>query len=196
MFATADRDTQAPSHASRLAAMLAIAALSLALTGCQASRPHAASQTDIPSETNAELIEYISNQPFVAAEPAYRAVYILSTGDIYDGGFDELTGEMKSSKLVRGEWGYDATTYLDRSDIGFMVARACEIRSGLNWNLTGLGRYAYRELAFRNIAHPAGETTLISGGEFLGLMARAEEYLHKVGRAPGEEAELGPEPAK
>lgn len=193
MSAISARDRRA---SARSAALFAVVLLPFVLTGCQAARPHAASQPTMPTDTNAELVEYISDQPFVAAEPGYRAVYILSKGEIYEGGFDELSAEMAEAKLVNGAWNYDPSTYLDRSDVGYMVARACEIRSGLNWNLTGLGRYAYRELAYRRIAHPAGEMSLISGGEFLGLLARAEEYLHKAGRGPGEAAELGGEPAK
>ena len=37
-----------------------------------------------------------------------------------------------------------------------------------------------RELIYAGIAHPTGELGLVSGGEFLGIMARAEEYLRKV----------------
>lgn len=193
MSAISARDRRA---AARSATLVAVVLLPFVLTGCRAARPHAATQPAVPTGTNAELIEYISDQPFVAAEPAYRAVYILSKGEVYEGGFDELSAEMVGARLVSGAWNYDSTTYLDRAAIGYMVARACNIHTGLNWSLTGLGRYAYRELAYRRIAHPAGELSLISGGEFVGLLARAEEYLHKTGRGAGEAAELGAEPAK
>ncbi|MFQ5806106.1 MAG: hypothetical protein ACE5I3_06625 [Phycisphaerae bacterium] len=170
--------------------------LALLLTGCRAAAPRTATQPAVPTDTNAELVEYISDLPYVTAESAYRAVYILANGEIFQGDYDTLEAEMLDARLIGTTWNYEADQFVDRAAVGHLVARACDIRTGLNWQLTGLGRYAYRELIYRRIAHPAGELGLISGGEFLGLLARAEEYLHEVGRAPGEVAELGGEPSQ
>ncbi|MBU0617744.1 MAG: hypothetical protein KKI02_08505 [Planctomycetes bacterium] len=196
MSALPPRDAQVTraALAALRPALLVGALFALLLSGCRAARPHATTQLAVPAETNAELVEYISDLPYVTAESAYRAVYILSKGEIFAGDYDALTAAMESEGLIGRGWNHDADTFIDRAAVGHLVARACGIRAGLNWRLTGLGRYAYRELIYRGIAHPSGEYGLISGGEFLGLMARAEEYLHKVGRAPGEAAELGDEP--
>ena len=166
------------------------------LMGCQAAGPHAANPVAVPSETNAELVEYISDQPYVSAEAAYRAVFILAKGEIFHGDYEALATEMRGNGLIGQTWSYASDTFVDRAAIGFLVPRACHIRSGLNWQVTGLGRYAYRELIFRRIAHPSGELGLISGGEFLGVLARAEEYLRKAGESPEPTAELGEPPAK
>jgi hypothetical protein len=197
MSANPSRDTQvtrAARAASRPAVLLGTLAF-LLLSGCHAASPRTA-QPAVPTETNAELVEYISDLPYVTAESAYRAVYILAKGAVFEGDYDALTTAMESDGLIGRGWNRDADTFIDRAAVGHLVARACHIRTGLNWRLTGLGRYAYRELIYLGIAHPGGEYGLISGGEFLGLLARAEEYLHKVGRTPGEEAELGEEPSQ
>ena len=125
-------------------------------------------------------------------EAPKRAARLM--GEIFEGDYAALTETMTSEGLIGRGWSYDTSTFVDRAAVGHMVARACDIRRGLNWQVTGLGRYAYRELIYLGIAHPGGEYSLISGGEFLGLLARAEEYLHKVGRSPGEAAQLGDEP--
>ena len=178
-----------------LAGLLVGAATLPTITGCRAALPRDASQTEIPADTNAELVEYISDQPFVTAEAAYRAIYILDSGTIFDGDYAALQAELETRGIVAGDWSYAENQCLDRAAIGRLVARACDIRTGINWQLTGLGRYGYRELIYRRIAHPGGEYGLVSGGEFLGVLARAEEYLHDVGRPAGESAELGGEPA-
>ena len=165
------------------------------LSGCQAALPRDTTQTEIPADTNAELVEYISDQPFVTAEAAYRAIFILETGEIFDGDYEALQSDLRSRGIVAPDWTFAENQCLDRSAVGRLVARACDIQTGINWKLTGLGRYGYRELIYREIAHPGGEYTLVSGGEFLGVLARAEEYLHEVGRPAGESAELGTEPA-
>jgi hypothetical protein len=198
MSATHTRDLQAIRAffaALRTPLLVGVLAAPL-LTGCRAAGPRAATPSVVPTDTNAELVEYISDQPYVTAEAAYRAVYILANGEIFQGDFGTLTGEMKTGGLVGSAWPYDADSFVDRAAVGHLVARACDIRSGLNWRLSGLGRYAWRELIYRRIAHPSGEYSLISGGEFLGVLARAEEYLHKVGRAPGDRTELGTEPSQ
>jgi len=185
------------ARAARAARWLPLAGMlgALLLTGCQAARPHATAEMDIPAETNAELVEYISDQPYVTAELAYRAVFILAHNEIYQGDYADLTAAMKSDRLIGQSWDYDASTFLDRAAVGFLVARACGVHTGLNWQLFGLGRYAYRELIYRRIAHPSGEYGLVSGGEFLGVLARAEEYMRQTGAEPVQPAELGAEPA-
>lgn len=194
MFANPTRNPRTP-RASSIAVPTALLVATL-LAGCQAAGPHAATVAVIPSDTNAELVEYISDQPYVTAEAAYRAVYILSKGEIFDADYDTLATEMEASGLVGKTWNYAPNKFIDRATAGYLVARACDIQTGLNWQLTGLGRYAHRELIYRRIAHPSGEHGLVSGGEFLGVLARAEEYLHKIGRAPSAAAALGAEPSR
>ncbi len=168
------------------------AALGLVLlAGCQAAQRHAATQPAVPRAGNAELVAYISDQPYVTAEAAYRAVYILSKKTAFDGDFAALASAMQSDGLVARQWQYAPERTLDRGAVGFMFCRACQIRSGVNWMLTGLGRYAWRELQFQRIAGGGGEYGLMSGGEFVGLLSRAEEYLRRTGKTETPPAELG-----
>lgn len=182
--------------ASRITLVL-LAAAAVTLTGCHAGLSHSASQGVVPAESNAELIEYIADQPFVTAEAAYRSIYILSKGQVYTGDYSSLTQELVTEKIVSPMWNNPADEALDRGAVAYMVARALDIQGGVNWFLTGLGRYALRELQYRQIAHSGGELSLVSGGEYLGILARAEEFLFKKrGSQSGERAELGAEPGK
>jgi hypothetical protein len=198
MSACPPRDAQATRAGPRtlrstwLVGMLCAASL----PGCRAALPRTTTQPAVPTQSNAELVEYIGDLPYVTAESAYRAIYILSKGEVFEGDYQALTAALVADRLIGQGWNYEADAFLDRAAVAYLVARACRIRTGLNWRLTGLGRYAHRELIYRGIAHPSGECSLISGGEFVGMLARAEEYLHKMGRAPGELADLGPEPAQ
>lgn len=173
-----------------------LASAGFCLNGCRSTMSHSDSQGVVPAESNAELIEYIAEQPFVTAEAAYRSIYILSKGQVYSGDFGGLTETLASEKIVSPMWRHSADHVLNRGAVGFMVARAIDIQGGINWFLTGLGRYALRELQYRQIAHSGGELSLVSGGEYLGMLARAEEYLFKKrGAEAGGRAELGPEPS-
>ncbi len=152
---------------------------------------HGTTQPAVPRAGNAELVNYIGDQPFVTAEAAYRAVYILAKAQAFDGEYDALAGALRSEKLVPGRWHHAPEQYLDRAAIGFMICRACQIRSGVNWNLTGLGRYAWRELQYHDIAQGGSEYGLMSGGEFVGILSRADDYLRRTGKGDVQRVELG-----
>lgn len=166
-----------------LVGMLA-AAILVGAAGCQAPHVRMSDENPLPRDGNAALMTYIADQPFVSAEAGYRAVYVLATGEAFAGDFGALRSELIHRDIVAPRWKHDATTALDRAAVGFMLCRAARIRSGVNWVLTGLGRYAWRELHYKGIANPVSEHGYVSGGEFLGLLARTDSYMEKAGRDP------------
>jgi len=164
--------------------------LVLSVAGCQAPG-RAGTVAEVPRDSNAELVAYIADQPFVTAEPAYRAVYVLWKGEPFAGDFDALADTLRGAGIVSKRWRHVADDPLRRGSIAFMVCRACAIRGGVNWALTGMGRYAWRELQHRRIAGPGSEYGWMSGGEFVGLLLRAEDHLG-MARLSTERAEPGP----
>lgn len=175
--------------------ILAAGLLLSACGGCVSSMRAGAGGAVLPASANAELLEYIGDQAYLTAEPAYRAIYVLRHGQPFEGAFDALASTLASEGLIGGGWGLSSDSYIDRAAVGFMVCRACDLRGGVNWPLTGLGRYAWRELQYRRIAGAGGDTSPISGGEFLGILSRAEEYAAASGRPMGgQRATLGGEP--
>jgi hypothetical protein len=168
-----------------------IAALLLALAGCQT--PHLAPSGPVPQQGSAELVRFIGDQAFITAEPGYRAIYALAKGAAFSGDFAALMDQMRADRLIGRDWNYAPDRCLDRATVAFMICRACKIESGVNWRLTGLGRYAWRELQFLGIAGGGSEYPLVSGGEFVGLLSRAEEYRERTDKA-GAPVRLGPRP--
>jgi len=168
--------------------------LLLGLAGCQSAQTRNTAQRDVPADSNAELMEYIGDQAFLTAEPAYRAAHLLWTGEVFAGDYEALQRKLERAGIVNPAWGLHADTYIDRATLGYLLARTAEIRTGLNWQLFGLGRYAYRELVYREIAVERGESSYVSGGEFLGILNRAEHYLKERHGASIPRVELGEEP--
>lgn len=166
-------------------------AFPLALSGCAASM-RASPIPEIPA-ANAELVESITETPLVTAEQAYRAVYMLWKGSLFEGDFAALTAELESGRIIDSTWRLDPAALLDRATAAYMVCRACDIH-GLNWDLTGMGRYAWRELQYRRIGLAGGELGLVSGGEFVGILTRAEDYLHRR-RQQVERVDIGADPS-
>lgn len=183
---------------ARGCAVVAVAGTSL-LCGCATSDRVPAdsqptSQAALP-ESNAELVEYIGGQPYVTAEPACRTIYALWKGETFTGSYDELVVALKDGRIVPASWDHPADAHIDRAAAGYMICRACEIKSGVNWWLTGLGRYAWRELTYKGIARGGSEWKRVSGGEFLGLLVRADAYLVQRHRGNATSIELGTSPS-
>lgn len=178
----------------RTLALAACLATLAGLSGCASMR--ATSQPAIPAASNAELVDFISDQPFVTAEAGYRAVYVLWKGEPYAGDYSGVQSELVNGKIAASIWNHDPGHYLDRATVGHLVCRACEIKTGLNWMLTGMGRYAWKELQYRGIAQTSGgELGLISGGEFLGILNKAEAYTRQRESSPmGAPPDLGRDP--
>lgn len=170
-------------RAVRIAAMCAIGSLMLGSLGCRVALP----ATEVPRESNAELVEYIADLPYVTAEAVYRSLHILSFGNVFEGDYEALRAALSDGGLPVRD--VEANVCLNRAQVGLLVASACEIKTGVNYQLTGLGRYAWRELQHLRIARTSGEYGYLSGGEFLGLLARAEEHLN-----PPDRGELGDAP--
>ncbi len=178
---------------------VACAAFGLLAAGCQVAPPRgvAMSRPAVPTESSAALADYIADEPYVTVEPAYRATYALWKGEGFGGDFEALSAALREGHVISSGWQYDPQALIDRASVGYMFCRACEIRTGLNWRLTGLGRYAWRELQYRGIADPGSEYGYVAGGQFVGMLSRAEQYVAKRegGAAPAVrlEAPEGPE---
>lgn len=177
----------------RYTATIALLLTGLTLAGCQATG-RAPQLGDVPRESTAELMLFVSNEPYVTAEPAYRVVYALQHGEAFTGDFDALRAALVSDGIIASSWPHAPDQYVNRGTIAYMVCKACEIRTGLNWVLTGLGRYAWRELQYRGIAGPGGELGLMRGGELTGLILRAEDYRRSLLDTKEASVELGSPP--
>lgn len=140
-------------------------------------------------------MEYISEQPFVTANAAYRAIWLMVETEPFSGGFDELTEALVDRQIVDARWHYDALQFIDNATAAYMISRAAHINSSINFALTGLGRYAWKELQYRRIAEPGSEWSLTTGGQFLALLTKTDDYLHDIGRATSPRSELGDDPS-
>ena len=167
---------------------LPIALCLAALCGCQTTLP---ARGPIPTDS-AELTAYIGDETFVTAEPGYRAVYTLWKGESFAGDFEALSAALVEGRIIGSSWDHAPDRILGRAEVGYMVCRACDIRSGLNWQLTGLGRYAWRELGYLDIAPRSSEIGYVSGGEFLGILSRAEDLMTRRSKGVEGNIPLGP----
>ncbi len=181
--------------------MMMLAGLAVIMAGCArpgtgiATRPAAARGPATPPRDNALLVAWIGDQPYVTAEAACRSIWWLWRGEAGPGSFEALLSGLREAGIAPPGWTPEPTDKIRRATAGYMLCRTIGLRSGLNWRLFGLGRYAWRELVYRGLALPAGELGFVRGGEFLGLLQRCEGWMIDRRRATYPHAELGSMPA-
>lgn len=161
-------------------------------TGCRLTIP----ADRLPGPTpagNAELMNYIAELPYLTADPGYRAAYLLWQNEPYEGEFADLAATLEQNEIV-DDWEVGPNDALSRDKIGYMVCRALDIKRGINWSVTGWGRYAWRDLAYLGIASRVSEIGFLTGGEFLGMMSRASDYVANRYASQSQRVDLGPRP--
>lgn len=161
----------------RLAAIGGLLASLLAIGCASTGRTTAEPLTEDALTSSGGLIEFIGNQPFVTAELGYRAAYAMAEGEMFDGEYAALEQTLVQRGIAKANWNLAAGEPLRRGQVGYLVCRAAGIKTGVNWNLLGTERHAYRELMYLGIAREAGEYGLMPGGEFQGVLVATEEYL-------------------
>ncbi|MBL8877688.1 MAG: hypothetical protein JNG88_01095 [Phycisphaerales bacterium] len=176
-----------PIVAARDAAILLVSLGACLTMGCASRDAAPAATQPATPEGNAALLHHIADQPYVTADAGYRAIYVLWKREAFSGSFAELSSLLRENRIIDTCWNHEPATRLTRADVGFMVCRACDIRTGINWMVSGMGRYAWRELQFNNIAGGGGELGYIRGGELVAVLARAGEYRERqAGHNPDE----------
>jgi len=181
-----ERKKRYSNQLSRLLRSLAFAtalALPILATGCAASRPRPV--VDPASLDTDTFLAWLADQPMVGAAEAYRAGIILATGT--DPGYDwqKLQQQAYQLNLARPEWNLTADTAIDKGTAAFIICQACKVRGGINLNLFGrtlhLGdrRYAWRELIYEGLVRDGSPYHVVTGGEFVALLAKADEWREK-----------------
>jgi len=167
----------------------------LLLTGCTITAP--APSVEPGSLDDVTFLSHLADRPMVSVDEAYRAILILADGQDDAQSFAEREEKLLARGMVRTAWGLKPSQAIDKGAVAYMVMRTCQIRGGLNchaFGSWGLGdrRYAFRELMYQELlpGDSGSDYQVISGGEFVGLLHKADEHMQKAGLYAAAEAEM------
>jgi hypothetical protein len=163
-------------------------------TGCTRLRSE---QADLAEQMDVGtfLHEHLPQQSMVTVSEAYRAMILLADGEETCDTFDAREQELVSRGFVRPEWGLQREACIDRGSIAFMLCRILRVSGGIAYNTIGaigIGdrRYAMREMEYLGLMEKAPPYRFISGGELVGLIARADEFMAATGVYEQEPADV------
>lgn len=157
-----------------------------AVGGC--AQPLRVAQADAAERVDVDTFmhEHLPVQSIVTVAEAYRAMTILVDGDDQYDDFASRAAALEDRGIMRPAWELEREAPVDRGSIAYMVCQILRIRGEVNLMLfgsAGLGdrRYALRELSTMGIMDETPPYRYISGGELLGLMARADALMAEKG---------------
>ena len=172
-----------------------LAGATLLLLGCTITAPPPSVEPGWLDDVT--FLSHLADRPMVSVAEAYRAILILADGQDDAQSFAEREEKLLARGMVRTAWGLRPSQAIDKGAVAYMVMRTCQIRGGLNchaFGSWGLGdrRYAFRELMYLELlpGDAGSDYQVISGGELVGLLHKADEYMQKAGLYAAAEAQM------
>ncbi len=206
-----------PAPAASRLLLLALVACALVepLAGCGRTSITAplASSLAAPEGADVDEIDFwheLPNRTVVANGDALVGLIFLATGGTASAEgmpLHELIGADYAQRVEYAKRrGWVDDNFFEAQDLAVrrgVVARAladiCRIRGGVMMRIAGRNeRYATRELEYLGILPPGSPNQVIAGGEFIGLISQAQDYVNfkQFGPLPGVAATLRGDPDK
>ena len=152
--------------------------------GCARTRQFTP-DVDYNEVDSAIYVHHLVNLPLVTFAEACRAVLILSDGQDPGEDFEQRVSILEERGVVRPEWGLQPGQVLDKGTFAYMIYKACRMPG--NFNCVTLGRigigdrrYVLRELVSRGIFEKGIEYQIMTGGEVVAVLGRADAFMAKT----------------
>jgi hypothetical protein len=156
--------------------------LSVALCsfGCQTARVSEPLTNKLGAsdpDTQIEFWHELAARPVTSNDEAFHGLLLYLDGDDPNADYAARVNAMKSRGLLARGFDRPADEAVSRGTLAVAIARALQIRGGLMMHLTGSNpRYATRELEYLSLYPTSSPGQTFSGGEFLGIMGRVEDW--------------------
>jgi len=108
------------------------------------------------------------------------------------GDFTELKARLAAKNIIPEKWLEDKAggERLTKGVMAYMICTSLHIRGGLMMNLLGpTRRYAFRECIYLKLVARGNAKGLVTGGELLAVLGRAEKYKRLHAKKAGETEE-------
>ena len=126
-----------------------------------------------------EFWSQLGQRPITANDDAFHALLLYLDGRDPSVTYADRVAALKGRHLLPADFAGAADDAVDRGTLAVAVDGFLHIDGGLTMRLTGPSpRYALRAAVDRGLFPPSSPNQGISGGAFVGVMQRAEEYQY------------------
>ncbi len=158
---------------------LAIALLCL-LAGCQSvmvEKPLTDGLSGSSAEQRSEFWYQLARIPVTSNDDAAHALLLFVDGKDDAQDYAARMETLRAHGIIERAFEGESREAVRRGDLACTLTSILNIRGGLSMHLLGnRERYAIRALEFRGLYPPSSPQQTISGSEFVGILARAEDY--------------------
>lgn len=152
----------------------------LASSGCQPAKVQDPLTRTYGGNADDQQLEFwhrLADRPVTSNDEAFHGLLIFTDGQDPAGDYAGRVATLRKRGMLPADFNQPADQSVDRGTIAVALAKALKIRGGLTMSLFGPSpRYATKELEFLNLYPTSSPNQTFSGTEFLGIMAKAEEY--------------------
>lgn len=156
----------------------------LALAGCQSARvadPLTAKLAGADEDSQMEFWHTLSERKIVSNDEAFHALLLLFEGKDEAADYPGRVAAMKSKGMLADRFDEPADLAVRRGCLALALGRGAKVKGGVILRgLDALGiqseRYSLRELQYQNVLAAGSENMTFSGAEFIGIIARIEDF--------------------
>ena len=161
--------------------MLGVIALVGLTTGCQPTKvqttlmpAYAGNEADVQMEFWHRLAE----KQLTSNNEAFHALLIFVDGEDNTERYYQRVEALKRKGMLMPDFEGHADDAVSRGTMAVALFKALDLKGGVIMSVFGPSpRYATRELRYRNIYPESSPNQTFSGGEFIGLIGRAQDWL-------------------
>ena len=187
-----------PCHhqTARTLALMMLTSMLSAMPGCAqpiVEQPVTREYGGNTSEAQMDFWHTLAQRPLVSNDNALHALLLFTDGEDPFDHYDQRVEELKHRRWLYDGFDEPADVAVWRGTIASALARILKIKGGLTMRLIGpVPRYAVRELMYENILPPSSPRQTFSGTEFLGVIARAEDYQRRQAYLAAQRSQRSP----
>jgi len=136
----------------------------------------------IDLQADNSFFRVLAAKPNATMEDGVKMLYMLTTGESSTGKmtFQEICDILSRKGIIRKSYTKNKDRLLNRGQVSYMLCKALGIKGGLTMRIFGVSeRYGFRECVYLKLVPPGTQWDRVTGGELLGIMARAADYQEK-----------------
>ena len=119
----------------------------------------------------------VATKSLVSNDEAFHGLLLYIDGKDDAANYNDRVASLKSRGFLPKSFNRGRDDALERGTVAVALAKHLNLHGGLTMHLLGISpRYATRELEYRDIFPPSSPQQIFTGGEFVGVIGKAEDY--------------------
>ncbi|MEQ9616454.1 MAG: hypothetical protein RLN60_00290 [Phycisphaerales bacterium] len=166
-----------PRH--RTIAITALATSLLALSACSRTVVERDLATDYDTSDAFQSVDFWHNLPgnsAVTNGEGLHGLILFADGQDPNTTYEERVDYLKALGWLPERFDEPAEMAMRRGTLAKGLVSALNIEGGVMYRLTGVARYANRELVFLNIMPAGTDYQVLNGYEYVGVISKAQDY--------------------